>query len=127
MSLPVEAIPVAFILTRDRTVALPFYRDVLGLRLVQEDDASADLDARGLDLRLVTVPDHLPSPHPMLNWRVADITAAARDLAAKGVSFTAYPGMTEGDFQIWASDDGKTKLNWFADPDGNVLGLAQED
>ena len=127
MTLPAEAVPVAFILTRDRAVTLPFYRDVLGLKLVQEDDASADLDARGLDLRLVTVGDHVPSPHPVLSWRVADIVAASQGLAAGGVTFTSYPGMTEGEFAIWASDDGKTRLNWFADPDGNVLGLAQED
>ena len=25
-----------------------------------------------------------------------------------------------------ASDDGKTKLNWFSDPDGNVIGLSEE-
>jgi catechol 2,3-dioxygenase-like lactoylglutathione lyase family enzyme len=127
MPLPVEAIPVAFILTRDRAASLPFYRDVLGLALVQEGDASADFDARGLDLRLVTIPDHAPSPHPVLTWRVADIETASRALADEGVRFSQYSGMTEGDFGIWTSDDGKTRLNWFPDPDGNVLGLAQED
>jgi catechol 2,3-dioxygenase-like lactoylglutathione lyase family enzyme len=127
MTLPAEAVPTAFILTRDRAVALPFYRDVLGLRMVQENDASADLDARGLDLRLVGNSSHVPSPHPVLCWRVADIEAASRDLAGKGVTFAEYPGMTEGPYQIWTSDDGKTRLNWFSDPDGNVLGLAQED
>ena len=127
MSLPAEAIPVAFILTRDRAVSLPFYRDVLGLQLVEDGEASADFDARGLDLRLVTIPDHAPSPHPVLTWRVADIQAASAALAAKGVGFAAYPGLTEGEFQIWTSEDNRTRLNWFIDPDGNVLGLAQED
>ena len=82
---------------------------------------------RGLDLRLTTVADHVPSAHPVLCWRVADIIATSRELAARGVTYKSYPGMTEGDYQIWTSDDGKTRLNWFADPDGNVLGLAQDD
>ena len=126
MSLPANARAVAFVLTRDRAVSLPFYRDVLGLVLVAEDAASADFDARGLDLRLVTVGDHAASPHPSLGFKVEDIVAASRALAGKGVTFADYPGMTEGEFSIWASDDGKTKLNWFADPDGNVIGLSEE-
>ena len=127
MSLPANARPVAFILTRDRAAALPFYRDVLGLALRGQNEYSADFDAKGLDLRLSTVGDHVASPHPVLGFQVDDIDAASRALAAKGVTFADYPGMTAGEFSIWASPDGKTRLNWFADPDGNMLGLSQED
>ena len=126
MSLPANTRPVVFVLTRDRAASLPFYRDTLGLKPVAEDAASADFDAFGLDLRLVTVGDHESSPHPALGFKVDDIVAASRALAGKGIKFAAYPGMTEGDFQIWASEDGKTKLNWFSDPDGNVIGLSEE-
>ena len=126
MSLPANSRPVAFILTRDRAAAVPFYRDVLGLTLRGKNDFSADFDARGLDLRLTTVGDHVASPHPVLGFQVDDIVAASRALVAKGVTFADYPGMTEGEFSIWASPDGKTKLNWFADPDGNMLGLSEE-
>jgi catechol 2,3-dioxygenase-like lactoylglutathione lyase family enzyme len=125
MSLPAAARPVAFLLTRDRALTLPFYRDVLGLTLVSEDAYAVAFDARGLDVRLTTVGDHVASPHPVICWEVPDILAASRDLSAKGVRFTAYPGLTEGDYAIWADPDGRVKLNWFPDPEGNMLGLIE--
>jgi hypothetical protein len=33
--------------------------------------------------------------------------------------------MGQDELGIWSSPDGRTKLAWFADPDGNVLSLSQ--
>lgn len=116
---------VTFILTRDRAALTPFYSDVLGLTVLAEEAYSTVFDLNGATLHLTTVADHTPSPHPVMGWNVADIAATARDLAAKGITFTVYPGYGQGEFGIWTSPDGASKINWFNDPEGNVLSLMQ--
>ena len=74
---------------------------------------------------MTAMPDHKPSPHPVLGWNVDDMNAAATSLRARGVGFTVYEGMGQDDLGIWTSPDGATKIAWFADPDGNVLSLSQ--
>jgi hypothetical protein len=41
------------------------------------------------------------------------------------VVFTVYEGMGQDGLGIWTSPDGKGKVAWFNDPDGNVLSLTQ--
>ena len=58
MSLPANAPPVVFVLTADRTKSLPFYRDVLGLRVLGEDSHAATLDVGNrTPMRLTDLPD----------------------------------------------------------------------
>jgi catechol 2,3-dioxygenase-like lactoylglutathione lyase family enzyme len=125
MSLPATAKPMGFIATADRARATPFYRDTLGCRLVSEDQYAATFDMAGLTVRLTHVPGHKPTPHTVFGWSVADIEAAARALAAKGVKFTLYEGFGQNSLGVWTSPDGKAKVAWFPDPDGNVLSLTQ--
>ena len=40
---------ITLILTRDRALTLPFYADILGLRLLTEDDFAAVFDLNGTD------------------------------------------------------------------------------
>ena len=40
---------ITFILTRDRALTLPFYADILGLRLLTEDHFVAMFDLNGTD------------------------------------------------------------------------------
>lgn len=61
----------------------------------------------------------------MFGWNVSDIVAAAKDLRARGVAFTIYDGMGQDELGVWTSPDGKAKVAWFSDPDGNVLSLSQ--
>lgn len=123
--LPELARPIAFILTRDRAALLPFYRDVLGLAVTGADGYADVLEARGLELRLTTVEDHVASPHPVLSWSVPDLRATVARLTAKGVSFLVYEGFGQDADGIWTSPDGAVKVAWFADPEGNVLGLTE--
>ena len=119
------ATPIGFILTRDPARAKAFYSDILGFRLTGEDDFAAVYDMAGLTVRLSTVEDHQAAAHPVLGWAVPDIAAAARGLLAKGVTFQIYPGFGQDDLGIWTAPDGSAKVNWFADPDGNLLSLTQ--
>lgn len=120
-----DAAPVAFILTRDRKVAEPFYEGTLGLRRLPGDDFAAVFDLGGGQLRVTEVPDHAPSPHPVLGWQVADIGAAVDALAAKGVGMTIHDGMGQDKRGIWTAPDGSAKVAFFNDPDGNGLSLTQ--
>lgn len=116
---------IAFVLTRDRALTLPFYADVLGLRLLAEDDFAAVFDLNGSQLRLTTEADHVAGPHPVLGWQVPDLVATSQALQANGVEFTIYPGFGQDVLGIWTSPDGATKVNWFSDPEGNVLSMTE--
>lgn len=120
-----QATPVAFVNVRDRERALGFYRDVLGLPLTDSDDFGDFLDMGGAMLRMTVLPDHQPHPHPILGWNVADIAAAVQALRERGVVFTIYDGIGQDELGIWTSPDGRAKVAFFADPDGNALSLAQ--
>lgn len=120
-----DARPVALVITRDRAAAEAFYGDTLGLRRLPGDDFAAVFDLAGVPMRLTEVPDHKPSPHPVLGWEVPDIEATVDALTANGVAFTRYEGMGQDARGIWTSPDGKAKVAFFNDPDGNGLSLTQ--
>lgn len=117
--------PVTFVNVSNRERALEFYCGTLGLS-VRSTDAFGDyLDLGGALLRMTAMPDHKPSPLPVLGWNVDDMKATAASVRARGVAFTVYEGMGQDEHGIWTSPDGATKIAWFADPDGNVLSLSQ--
>lgn len=116
---------VAFLYVGDRDRALAFYRDTLGLRLRSSDPFGDFLEAGAALVRMTVMPDYEPGPHPVLGWEVPDIGAAVRSLRDSGVLFTVYEGMGQDEDGVWTAPDGKTKVAWFADPDGNVLSLSQ--
>lgn len=126
MTIAQGAVAMGFVLTQDRARAKGFYADVLGFRLMAEDDYGAEFSMGGLSVRLTDIADHKAGPHPVLGFAVPDITAAAQDLAAKGVTCAIYEGFGQDALGIWTSPDGKTRLAWFSDPDGNVLMLSQK-
>jgi catechol 2,3-dioxygenase-like lactoylglutathione lyase family enzyme len=125
MTFPASAKTTTFIITRDRPRAVAFYRDVLGFRQTGEHDFAAVFDLNGVVMQLVTVADHKPSPHTVLGWEVEDIAADVKALKAKGIKFEIYEGFGQDELGIWHSPDGRAKLAWFLDPDGNNLSLAQ--
>jgi catechol 2,3-dioxygenase-like lactoylglutathione lyase family enzyme len=117
--------PVTFVMTKQRKAAEAFYADVLGLERVPSDDFAAVFDLAGVPLRITEVPDWTPTAHPVLGWSVADIAATVKALKVKGVTFNIYPGMGQDVLGIWTSPDGKAKVAFFNDPDGNGLSLTQ--
>lgn len=125
MNLRTSGTPVAYLNVGDRTRALGFYRDTLGLALRSSDAFGDFIDLGGGLLRMTVMPDHKAQPHPVLGWNVDDIGAAVKALRDRGIAFTVFEGMGQDALGIWTSPDGKTKVAFFADPDGNVLTLSQ--
>jgi len=102
--------------------AKTFYRDVLGLKLLSEDNYALEFDANGTLLRVITVPELTPHGFTALGWNVKDITATITALNNKDVFCEMYEFMQQDDLGIWTSPNG-SKVAWFKDPDGNVLSL----
>jgi catechol 2,3-dioxygenase-like lactoylglutathione lyase family enzyme len=115
---------VAFAAATDLNRARAFYERVLGLRVAEQNDFACVLDANGTMLRITAVPEVSRADYTVLGWKVADITAAVRGLAARGVVFLRYDGMDQDSDGVWTAPGGD-KVAWFADPDGNVLSLTQ--
>lgn len=116
---------MTFVLTGDIERAKPFCAGPLGLTYVAQDDFATVLDANGVTLCLTPMPGHTPSEHPVLGWKVAEITAAVTALANGGIQFERYTFLEQDELGIWTSPDGSTKVAFFKDPDGNSLSLTQ--
>lgn len=125
MSFPANAKTMSFIITTDLARAKAFYAETLGFTQTGEDPFAAVFDLNGVMLRISPVKDHKPQPHTVLGWEVADIEAEVKALGARGVTFSVYEGFGQDARGIWTAPDGKAKVAWFLDPDGNNLSLAQ--
>ena len=125
MNILQSSIPVAFLYVTDRERALTFYREKLGLSLRSTDEFGDFIDLGSGLARMTVMPDRVATPHPALGWNVADINAAAKALRDRGVTFTIHEGMGQDALGIWTSPDGRSKVAFFSDPDGNVLTLSQ--
>lgn len=115
---------IAFAAASDLDRARAFYQRTLGLTVTEQNDFACVLDAHGTMLRVTAVPKVSPAGYTVLGWRVTDITATVRDLAARGVEFRRYDGMDQDDDGIWTTPGGD-QVAWFPDPDGNLLSLTQ--
>jgi catechol 2,3-dioxygenase-like lactoylglutathione lyase family enzyme len=115
---------IAFAAATDLDRARGFYERTLGPTVTERNDFACVLDAHGTMLRVTAVPRVSAAGYTVLGWRVADITATVRELAARGVEFRRYDGMDQDGDGIWTTPGGD-QVAWFADPDGNVLSLTQ--
>jgi catechol 2,3-dioxygenase-like lactoylglutathione lyase family enzyme len=115
---------MGFIPTTDFTRARAFYVDLLGLTLVSEDDFAIEVKSGGTHIRITEVGDLTPHPFTILGWRVDDIVAEVRELAAKGLAFERYSWAKQDEHGIWTAPGG-AQVAWFRDPDGNTLSLSQ--
>jgi len=115
---------VAFAGATDLDRARIFYEQTLGLPVAEQNDFACVLDANGTMLRITAVPEVSRPGYTVLGWKVADITAAVRDLTAQGVVFLRYDSMDQDEDGVWMTPGGD-KVAWFSDPDGNVLSLTQ--
>jgi len=120
-----SAFVIAFSVTRDPAKALQFYRDVLGLTLVEDSPYALVFDANGTMLRVQKVADYTPQPFTHVGWKVADIRKVAAELAGLGVEMERYPFLQQDGLGTWSSPDGSAVVAWFKDPDGNLISLTQ--
>jgi catechol 2,3-dioxygenase-like lactoylglutathione lyase family enzyme len=115
---------IAFAASADLRQARAFYEQVLGLRVIDQNDFACVFDANGTMLRVTAVAGVARPGYTVLGWRVADIADTVRGLTGRGVAFLRYDGMDQDDNGVWTTPGGD-KIAWFADPDGNVLSLTQ--
>jgi catechol 2,3-dioxygenase-like lactoylglutathione lyase family enzyme len=115
---------MTFVGTLDASRAKAFYRDTLGLTLMEENSFALVFDAKGTMLRVTNVRELNPAQYTVLGWEVPDITASVKQLAAAGVTFSRYDALKQDADGVWTSPSG-ARVAWFPDPDGNVLSLTQ--
>ena len=114
----------AFLPTLQAKKAKAFYRDILGLALLTEDNYALEFDANGTALRITIVENLTPHPFTVLGWDVDDIVSSIRSLCGRGVIFEKYNFFEQDDLGIWTSPSG-AKVAWFKDPDKNLLSLTE--
>ncbi|MFN8526519.1 MAG: VOC family protein [Chloroflexota bacterium] len=119
-----RAAVIAFAATARPANAMCFYRDILGLRFVADEEYALVFDAAGTMLRLAKLEAVNPAPHTVLGWQVADVDEVVRGLALRGVVFEQYPWMRQDELGIWTAPGG-ARVAWFKDPDGNLLSVTQ--
>jgi catechol 2,3-dioxygenase-like lactoylglutathione lyase family enzyme len=115
---------IAFVATTDPARSKTFYEQVLGLRLVADEEHAIVFDANGTMLRIQKVSELVPPPHTLLGWRVREIARTVTALRAKQVEPERYPYMQQDALGIWTAPSG-AKVVWFKDPDGNLLSLTE--
>lgn len=114
----------AFVPSTDLARARNFYRDTLELELLSEDPFGLIFDGGGARMRVALVESFTPIPGTAAGWSVPDIAAAVDALVERGVSFNRYPCFEQDERGIWINPDGRMKIAWFQDPDGNTLSLS---
>lgn len=101
--------------------SVEFYRDTLGIPFLFEFPKLAFFDCGGVRLMLSAAPEQAGKQHAsILYFRVEEIRAAHRTLAARGVKFVDEPHLVARlpDHELW--------MTFFEDPDGNLLALMTE-
>ena len=114
----------AFVPTVKPIEAKSFYKDILGLQLLSEDNYALEFDANGTLLRVTFVQDLKPQPFTVLGWNVGDILSVIKSLNDKGIVCERYAFLEQDGLGVWTSPGG-SKVDWFKDPDGNVLSLTE--
>lgn len=114
----------AFVPTLHPDKAKAFYKDILGLKLLSEDEYALEFDANHTLLRVITVPELKPHTFTALGWNVDDIYATIKALNKKDIFCERFGFFEQDEFGVWISPD-NSKVAWFKDPDGNILSLTE--
>jgi catechol 2,3-dioxygenase-like lactoylglutathione lyase family enzyme len=114
----------AFIPTIKPEKARNFYKNVLGLKLISEDQYGMEFNTNGALLRVTTVNKLTPHPFTVMGWDVDDLPTLINSLTEAGVEFEQYDFLEQDNNGIWMAP-GNVKVAWFKDPDGNLLSLTE--
>jgi catechol 2,3-dioxygenase-like lactoylglutathione lyase family enzyme len=115
---------MAFVATARPEEAKAFYRDVLGLRLVADEDYALVFEAGGTMLRVQKAGQVSPAPYTALGWKVPRLAPILRALMDRGIQPMRYPHLEQDERGVWQAPGGAL-VAWFNDPDGNLLSLTQ--
>jgi catechol 2,3-dioxygenase-like lactoylglutathione lyase family enzyme len=119
---------IGFVVTSNPEKAKAFYGDLLGFRLMSDDNFALVFDANGTMIRVGKGQKVTPAPNTVLGWEVDDIHAAIRELTPRGVRFEQFnlPFMKQDELGVWTPPNGD-QVAWFKDPDGNMLSISQHN
>ena len=114
------------LLSKDLDATRHFYRDILGLEILREDEGDRIVFRCGNGSQIAVTLSTIGTrdTQTQLAWRVPDIRAAIDDLRARGVrieEYTAPDPVTIGG----VADMGHSWAAWFIDPSRNVLAVVQ--
>jgi catechol 2,3-dioxygenase-like lactoylglutathione lyase family enzyme len=110
----------------DLQKAASFYKDVLGLQVVENKMGLLELHlAGGTTILIYPKDNHTPATFTILNFPVINIDTTVDDLQRKGVVFEQYdePDLKTDEKGICR---GMVDVAWFKDPAGNILSIVQE-
>lgn len=110
----------------DIDAARGYYRDTLGLEVIENEMGFLDLVlASGARVLVYAKEGHTPAGFTVLNFPVPDVESAVDDLRSRGVETKIY------DDAAFPSDEkGIVRgmgpaIAWFRDPAGNVLAVLE--
>ena len=119
---------VANLAVRDLERARQFYADTLGLEQINSGDTEVAIFKSGNTTLNIYRSDYAgTNKATAVTWTVGDALESIADaLKQKGVTFEHYdiPDLKQ-DGDIYSN--GKMKVAWFKDPDGNILNLVNVD
>lgn len=109
------------IIVHDLKKAVPYYRDILGMKFLFEVPKMAFFDCGGV--RLMLGPPESPEfdhPSSIIYFRVQNLQLSYETLLKRGVNFVAKPHLVAPmpDHDLW--------MAFFKDPDNNFLALMSE-
>ena len=103
---------------KDIEIAVPFFRDTLGMTHLFTAGQLAFFDCNGTRLMLDALPEAQGKGNSVLYFLVDDIHASQAALVAKGVTFEGEP------HRIFTHPDGTEEwMTFFRDPDSNMLSM----
>lgn len=110
----------------DIDAARLFYRDTLGLEVIENEMGFLDLVlGSGGRVLVYSKQGHTPADFTILNFPVPDVESAVDDLRARGVETKIYD-----DAEFRSDEKGIVRgmgpaIAWFRDPAGNVLAVLE--
>ncbi len=118
--------PVVPVTDLDRAVS--FYRDKVGLEVLDRYDVPPDnpmvrMRAGDGTLTVYKSVGAGQSRHTLAAFVVDDIDSAVDDLAGRGITFERYEGMPHDEKGIVRGNG--PDIAWFTDPAGNILAVMQ--
>jgi catechol 2,3-dioxygenase-like lactoylglutathione lyase family enzyme len=116
---------VGFIPITNPERARKFYCDVLKLEFIEDEPYAVVVNANGITVRLVKMEKSEPADFTVMGWEVPDVAATVQDLIGAGIAIERYSFIEQDAHGIWSAPDGRARLAWFKDPDGNVLSVSQ--
>lgn len=116
----IDKLAMVILYVRDPMKSLAFYRDLLGMKVIEASPHWAELDGGGAHVALHphdAIPEKREPTSPWVVFSVEDVRGAYETLVAKGAKFMGPPKQVCGDEKtVGLSAD-------LLDPDGNQISI----